>query len=261
MRAKIQKIFAEVLLNQKETENVYLMELKATKDFVSLFKPGQFLKVKVNNFLDPLFPRPFTVHLAEEDRIFILYQVVGKGTKELSNIQNGEKLLVWGPLGNPFPKLENYLICAGGVGIAGFGFLLKEASCKNNYILPKKILYGARTKNQLARLSFFKNFKIPIEIATEDGSIGYKGVITDLLEKELKEKKFNVIACGPPLMLKKIAELGEKYQVKTYLVMETFLACGLGFCRGCVIPLKTGGYKHLCIDGPTFKAEEVLFET
>jgi len=247
----------KVVLNKGEAKNIYLLGIEVSKEILKSFNPGQFLKIKINERVDPLIPRPFSIHAVDKNVVYILYQVVGKGTKALSEIKKGEILEFLGPLGKPFPRLKNYIICAGGIGIAGFGFLLQKAIKKRSFYPPEKIFYGAKTKDELVRLSFLKSFGISVEISTDDGSKGYKGFITDLVERELREKPKIILACGPKLMLKKIKELGEKYKIKTYLVMETFLACGIGFCMGCVIPSKGGNYLHLCIDGPTFLAEEI----
>lgn len=247
---------AEVILNKKESENIYLLGIKVSKNILKKFEPGQFLKIRLNEKLDPLIPRPFSVHFIESNILYILYQVVGKGTKSLSKIKKGDCLEFWGPLGKPFPRLKDYILCAGGVGIAGFGYLLQKNKKDKKY-LPRKIFYGAKTKNELVRLDFFKKFHIPIEISTDDGSKGYRGFITELLEKEIQKNPKTILACGPFEMLKKIAKIAEKFKVDAYLVMETFLACGTGFCKGCVVPLKKGGYLHLCIDGPTLLSEEI----
>ncbi len=253
--------FGEVSIHKRESENIYLLGIETSKEIIKNFQPGQFIKIKINYRLDPLIPRPFTVHAVEENNFYILYQIKGKGTKALSKLKEGEEVEFLAPLGKPFPVLQNYVICAGGIGIAGFGYLLQCANSKNRFKPPDAIFYGARSKSELVRLEFLSKFKIPLEIATDDGSAGYKGFITDLIEEELKKEHKDILACGPLPMLKKIAEIGKKYKVRTYLVMETFLACGIGFCRGCVIPLKKGGYIHLCVDGPTFLAEEIDLET
>lgn len=243
------------------TSNIFILGIKTSKRIISKFKPGQFVKIRIGNNFDPLIPRPFTIHEVINDRFYILYQVVGKGTKIMSQFRKGMFLKFLGPLGKPFPNLKNYLICAGGVGIAGFIYLLSAGLKTSLYTLPLKILYGAKSVKDLVCYSYLKDLNLPLKIATEDGSCGYKGLVTDLLEEELKESPpGNVLACGPLPMLKKVVELCQTYKVKSYVSLETFMACGTGFCRGCVIPLKNGSYIHLCIDGPTVDGEEVDFE-
>ncbi len=249
--------YGKVVFNEKQAEGIYLLGIKTDKRLVENFKPGQFLKIKLNSRLDPLIPRPFTVHAVEGDVFFILYQIKGKGTSVLAEMKPENEVEFLAPLGNPFPVLRNYVICAGGIGVAGFGYLLQQACKKNLYHMPACFFYGARTKAELVRLEFLKYFNVLIKIATDDGSTGYKGFITDLVEEELEKEPKDVLACGPLPMLKKLAKIGTKFGVRVFLVMETFLACGTGFCRGCVIPLKKGGYKHLCTDGPTLLAEEL----
>jgi len=246
-----------VAFNLKETPTSYLLGIHCPQELIERLSPGQFLKIKCGEGFDPLIPRPFTIHAVEKGVVLVLYQVRGKGTKLLASLKEGDSLSVLMPLGSSFPKLKNYVVCAGGIGIAGFGFLLQKALSGEDYSLPKSLIYGARTKEELARMEFFKSFEVELLIATEDGSLGKKGFVTDLLEEVLKVEKLDVIACGPPVMLKRVKEIGDEYGVKTYLVMETFLGCGTGFCRGCVIPKKGGGYLHLCLEGPTVDSGEI----
>ncbi|MGC8966681.1 MAG: dihydroorotate dehydrogenase electron transfer subunit [Caldimicrobium sp.] len=249
----------KILRNQRLSKRIYLLEIEA-KGRLLEFKPGQFLKVQIpDGPFDPLFPRPFTVHSFQGKTLKILYQVVGRGTQALSRLPEGEKLLVLGPLGRPYPHSLEYPLglCAGGVGIAGFGFFLEK--------LPKErrekifLYYGAKTAQDLVRLDYFQGFPIEIKIATEDGSLGEKGFITEILERDLAEGRIKtLLSCGPLPMLKVVKELSEIYGVKAYLSLETFMACGTGFCRGCVIRKKEGSYFHLCEDGPTLPAWEVI---
>lgn len=251
---------AKVFINQREGGEYYLLGLKVSENLAKKFLPGQFLKIRVSSTLDPLFPRPFTIHAVEGSKLYLLYRVVGKGTQILSKILPEEELKILGPLGKPFPEIkEPYIICAGGAGIAGFGYLLQKTSR-----LPLKIFYGVRTKEELVRVNFYEKFHVSLTLVTEDGSYGKKGLVTEALEEELenKFKKYKpcLLACGPLPMLKSVLRVAKKYQLKTFLVLETFLACGTGFCRGCVIPLRKGGYTYLCIEGPTFLAEELDLE-
>ncbi len=252
---------AKVILNKKEGPGIYLLSLEAGREVVKKFLPGQFVKILIPSGLSPLFPRPFTIHGVKNKRFYILYQVKGKGTDFLSKLLPGDEVEFLGPLGNPFPVLENYVLCAGGIGIAGFPFLINWAK-ENNKALPRAVFYGARRGEFIVRKELLEKSGIPLYIATEDGSLGEKGFVTDLLKNyfeklETSEKKPSVLACGPPPMFAFLLELSQKLNFKLYLVLETFLACGTGFCRGCVVPLKKGGYIHLCKDGPTFEAEKI----
>lgn len=250
---------ALVLSNEALSKNIYLLTLHIDSQKASKFKPGQFLKILFDDQrLDPLIPRPYTVHTLSDNRLQILYQVVGKGTTALSKVIAGQVLRFLGPLGKPFPKdLPLPLgLCAGGVGVAGFSFLLQKLP--PSHLKSVKLYYGAKTKEDLVRLELFESFGIDLELATEDGSLGNKGFVTDILEKDLKRQRISaVLACGPRGMLKRVKELAERHSIKAYLVMDTFLACGTGFCKGCVIPRKGGGFFHLCEDGPTLPAEQV----
>ncbi|MEM4620799.1 MAG: hypothetical protein QW607_11385 [Desulfurococcaceae archaeon] len=204
------------------------------------YLPGQFLKIRLlKPSFDLLFPRPFTIHRLEEGKLYILYQIVGRGTKLLSEIKVGESLEVLGPLGKPFPSGLDFSSWAlwRELGVAGFGLFLQRLSAEKRREVI--LYYGARTRAALVELAFFEGFNCTLKVVTEDGTLGYKGFVTELLEEDLKSGKIrSILACGPLSILKRVKELGLHFWVKSYLSLETFLACGTGFCRGCVIPKK-----------------------
>ncbi len=250
----------KILRNQRLSERIYLIEIPASGKLLGI-KPGQFVKIKLPDFrYDPLFPRPFTIHSFQNQVLKILYQVVGKGTLALSKLAEGEEIFVLGPLGRPYPENIEFPLglCAGGVGVSGFGFFLERLP---QPLREKTLLfYGARTSSDLVRLDYFKDFGIEVRLTTEDGSVGKRGFITELLEEDLKKGKIKtLLACGPAPMLKAVKELSERYGINAYLSLETFMACGTGFCMGCVIKARHGGYFHLCEDGPTLPSSEVIF--
>jgi dihydroorotate dehydrogenase electron transfer subunit len=250
---------ARVLENRKLSSFIYSLVLSVEDSLLANFLPGQFVKIRVSSSFDPLLPRPFTVHAIHDSAFEILYQVVGRGTKAMTRLKTGDEVEFFGPLGKPFPRIEGpYLACAGGVGVVGFGYLCQ--GLKPEFSLPGKLLYGARTSAQLVKLDFFSAL-LPVEVATDDGSLGLKGTVVDLLLAELNKQSYQaILACGPKPMLKAVAELGRTYGVKTFLVLETLLACGTGYCLGCAVPSRQGGYFKLCVDGPTFDAEEIDLE-
>jgi len=250
---------ARVIENRELSSSIYSLVLSAEPSLLANFLPGQFVKIKVSSSFDPLLPRPFTVHAIHGSAFEILYQVVGRGTKAMTRLKLGDEVEFFGPLGKPFPRIEGpYLVSAGGVGVAGFGYLCQ--GLKPEFSLPAKLLYGARTSAQLVKLDFFSTL-LPVEVATDDGSLGLKGTVVDLLLAELNKQSYQaILACGPKPMLKALAELGRTYGVKTFLVLETLLSCGTGYCLGCAVPSRRGGYFKLCVDGPTFEAEEIDLE-
>lgn len=251
---------AKVVKKEFLTEKIILLSLEVPKFLLESFKPGQFLKIKVfSHSYDPLCPRPFTVHFIEEKALQILFQIVGKGTYALSNVKEGDELEILGPLGKPFPEEMEFplALCAGGLGIAGFGFFLEKLPISLRKVTF--LYYGVKSQGEFVRLELFKSLVSELKLATEDGSIGFKGFVTDLLEKDLQEGKIKtILGCGPIGMLRQLKNLEKKFKIKTFLSLETFLACGTGFCLGCVIPKREGGYFHLCLDGPTLPADEVI---
>ncbi len=251
---------SQVLKNEPLTAKIFILEILMTEG-LKKFQPGQFLKIKPSLApLDPLFPRPFTVHSWQEKKVSILYQIIGKGTQALSKLISGDEIEILAPLGNPYPQALEFplALCGGGVGIAGFGFFLERLPLE--FRRKTFLYYGARTEKDIVRLEYFRDLIEDIRISTEDGSLGSKGFITEVLEKDL-QKGFikSILACGPLPMLKVIKGFAERYSVKSYLSLETFMACGTGFCKGCVLRKKGGGFIHLCEEGPTLSAELVEF--
>ncbi len=219
-------------------------------------QPGQFVKLKAWEGKDPLLPRPFSIHDLASPFLEILYQRRGVGTRALSRLRSGETLELEGPLGRPFPKPEKdpVWLVAGGVGVAPFLFYLKELQKAG---LKTRLFYGARSRKDLLRLESFKSWT-SLHLATEDGSLGRKGLVTDLLQEELsREEPALVLACGPRGMLKALTQWAKDKSFEVYLALETLMACGRGLCLGCVVPRRKGGYLKVCLEGPAVLAQEV----
>ncbi len=220
-------------------------------------RPGQFVMIKAWPGCDPLLARPFSIHDVDNEKFAVLYQVKGRGTKLLSQLKKGHLLNVLGPLGCGFPDLPPKIIymVAGGIGIAPFLFTAKYLLNKGHKI---KLFYGARTTSDLIQVRAFQKLGIRVILTTEDGSSGYRGLITEPLEKALVMEKAIVFACGPMPMLKAVADIAKRQEVKAYLSLEARMACGLGLCLGCVVPRQNGGFLHVCIDGPVVEAEKIF---
>ena len=224
--------------------------------------PGQFVNVKVSDNISPLLRRPISIHHTDpKNKSFkLLYVVVGPGTEALSTRKAGEELSVLGPLGSGFKiEKDNLILVAGGMGIAPLCFLAHEA-LKNK----KKVqaFIGAKTKGHILCEKMLKQLGAEVTVATEDGSYGKKGLITEALSSQLATNHLpltTIYSCGPKAMLKEVAAIAKQNKIGCQVSMEAHMACGIGACKGC--PVETvNGYKMVCKDGPVFNAEEIKWQ-
>ncbi len=218
--------------------------------------PGQFLMIKAWSTHDPLLARPFSLHEVEKEHFSIFFQVRGRGTALLAQLKPGDRASVLGPLGRGFPLNEKgpFILVAGGIGIAPFKFLVKALKDEEIFLF-----YGAKRAEELLLLEEFQKLGVKVFPATEDGSVGFHGLVTRPLEEFLAQNATGTIyACGPNPMLKEVARLARAFNVKAYLSLEARMACGLGLCLGCVIKGKGGRFLHLCTEGPVVPAEKVF---
>jgi dihydroorotate dehydrogenase electron transfer subunit len=253
----IKKIIAyKIIANTEIAHEHFIMQIDApwlAKHSIA----GQFVTVKVQeNTTDPLLRIPLAVYDIDDDNISLLYNVVGKATKILSTKKAQENISVLGPLGNGFTiqEHENAVLVAGGSGIAPLYLLARTLIKKNKKI---SIFIGAFNKQQILCVENFTNLGAEIHIATEDGSQGYKGLITDLLIEKIKNAKdITIYASGPQPMLFALTKIAQQLNIPAQLSMEAYMACGIGVCKGCAIPTKEG-YKLCCKDGPVFNASNI----
>jgi dihydroorotate dehydrogenase electron transfer subunit len=232
------------------------------KDALSVPQPGQFYMLQAGNTYDPLLKRPFSIFRYNDNIIQFLYRVRGKGTHLLSFLKRGDIINIIGPLGKPFPEPEDdFIALAGGIGIASIMPLLERFK-KKAYLF-----YGAKKKDELIMLEGAKAFSKELFISTDDGSEGYKGIITDFLKNSIVFKNYSlpIYACGPNIMLKELAQIVPDIQT-CYVSLEEYMACGVGACLGCVVkikdPISEQGwtYKRVCKEGPVFDIKEILWE-
>ncbi len=221
-------------------------------------QPGQFVMVFCGE--ECLLPRPFSIHQVNaEGDIALLFSVWedGKGTKWLSQRRIGDTVDVFGPLGNGFsinPGSQNLLLVAGGIGIAPLHFLARYALNQGRLVT---LLLGASTTAQL-----YPGQLLPPEakqvIATEDGTNGQKGMITDLLP-DFIDRADQIFACGPTSMYKAIATRSQRLLKPVQVSLEVRMGCGLGVCYGCTVKTKNG-LKQVCKDGPVFELDDILWD-
>jgi dihydroorotate dehydrogenase electron transfer subunit len=257
-----------ILAIENEATDIFRLRL-LNPEIATHAKPGQFINIRVREEIVPLLRRPFSICQVNRDEgwIEILFGVVGKGTELLSLTTAGDNLDILGPLGRSFEipsDLELGLLIAGGLGLAPLLFLCQEIAAQK---IQTIFFYGAKTQKECCSLEEFTPSFTQTHIATDDGSFGQKGLVTDSLEDFLESsKKINsnleLFSCGPAPMLKKVQELARKYQLECQLSLETIMACGMGICMGCAVEVNSKKddrkYHLVCKDGPVFKAEEVV---
>ncbi|MBE0478467.1 dihydroorotate dehydrogenase electron transfer subunit [Candidatus Aerophobetes bacterium] len=226
--------------------------------------PGQFVHIKVGEGPVPLLRRPFSISNYTPGKIQIIYAVVGQGTKILSHAKRGDYLDMLGPAGKGFcicEEAKTHLLIGGGMGAAPLVFLARKILKKVKKDSSISVFLGFKTKQEIIlKEEFAKNSIIGLQIATEDGSFGYRGLVSELFEDYLKKisstSKFSIYACGPLQMLKTVARLSFDYDIFSQVSMEEIICCGVGACRGCVIK-GTAGYMRVCQEGPVFDAKKI----
>ncbi|MBU1125101.1 MAG: dihydroorotate dehydrogenase electron transfer subunit [Candidatus Omnitrophica bacterium] len=272
-------------LNAKILENArikgsYFRSVLLSRQIASHSRPGQFLNIKVSSGTHPLLRRPLSIHGVDKKKgeIRILYEVVGRGSEILSQQKSGGVLDIIGPLGhgfdlrNLYPVTRNPILVAGGMGVAPLFFLAETLGQgpRKRHALHARVLIGGRTKEQILCENEFKSCGCRVEIATDDGSRGFKGKVTELLERMLRppnpvsripspESRIPIYACGPRPMLREISRLASVYHISAQLSLEEHMSCGIGACLGCVVKTRTG-YQRVCKEGPVFNAEEIVWE-
>ncbi len=232
-------------------------------EIASRAKPGQFVMVRAGNGKDPLLRRPFSISQTSNGKYFqILFKVVGRGTSMLAHCREGEFLSVLGPLGNGFQyncQADNCLV-GGGMGIAPLLFLGKSM-LQNCTVKPPTIVLGARNNEELAPLiKDFKDLGLSVYPATDDGSLGMHGLVTDVLKGLDLSPDCQMSVCGPGPMMTAVHFFCKERGISCQASMETAMACGMGACLGCIVPLAKGGYGHACTDGPVFDTKELLWQ-
>ena len=234
----------------------WLMWLKCP-EVASEAKPGQFVMVDCGE--ECLLLRPFSIHQVNDKGIALFYAVLvgGKGTNWLSQRKKGDtvKLPIPRPLGNGFsirPRSNNLLLVAGGNGIAPLYFLVQEALKKKCSVT---LLYGTADKKR-----YSISPQIKLAAATEDGTVGHRGKVTDLLPEYI-DWADQVFACGPTSMYQAMTAQKQRL-LKTKPVqisLEVRMGCGLGVCYGCTLRTKSG-LKQVCKDGPVFDLDDILWD-
>jgi dihydroorotate dehydrogenase electron transfer subunit len=255
----------QILSNERDADLYFRLVLNAPR-VAPLIQPGQFAHVRILPMKDALLRRPFSIFQVEGDTFSILYKAVGKGTEMLSRMQPGEELSVIAPLGHGFtvpqPGAETPLLVAGGYGMAAM-YLLAQRS-------PQKgiVFVGGRRRIDLLCEKEFQALGWDVRVATEDGSHGEKGLVTQPLVAEIRNPQSAIrnpklFACGPTPMLKAVGRIADEFNVPAELSMDEHMCCGVGVCLTCVIKVKSGNgweFQRTCTEGPVFDSRDVVWE-
>ena len=269
MHSPIEKCLqgAKVLWNRPQGSGYFRMGLQCDSGILRA-EPGQFLMVRLKGQQSPLLRRPFSIHQAIVDgdqiRGFeILYKVVGDGTALLARSREGDGIDVLGPLGKGFavnPELRTIVCVAGGIGVAPFLFLAARMSAAGFDMSRFVVFLGGRTKSDLLCVDDFTALGIVPRLTTDDGSRGRKGLVTVPLDDAILTSPPDMLyACGPLPMLRAVMSIAAHHDVQCQVSIETIMACGMGACLGCAVEGKgeNDAYRHACVDGPVFDAEEI----
>ena len=217
-------------------------------------KAGQFVEVEVRDCNDVMLRRPISIHDfdLQAGTMDLLIQIVGKGTRKLATLKEGDKVNVIYPLGNGFAVSgKNPLLVGGGAGIAPLLGLAKAYKAQG---VNPTILLGGRTEQLIPAREAFVGYST-LAFATEDGSLGEKGLVTQ--HTVFGQTYDHIATCGPTPMMKAVAKSAHERNIPCEVSLENMMACGVGACLCCVTDTDDG-HKCVCKDGPVFNSEKIL---
>lgn len=251
------KIESYILENGEISPGIFKMVV-ASNRIESTAKPGQFVNLYCREG-SRILPRPISICEIDKEKntLSLVYGVVGKGTKEFSDMKAGEYIGLLGPLGSGFKiddQVDDHIIVGGGLGVPPLLELIKHLKGQI------KVYLGFRSEPYL--VEEFEKYGVKVEIATDDGSSGFKGTVVDLMRHN-KESGKMIYSCGPKPMLKAVADWAMENDISAQLSLEERMGCGIGTCVGCVVRIKnedSWDYKKVCVDGPVFWSEEVVWD-
>jgi dihydroorotate dehydrogenase electron transfer subunit len=267
---------AKVLNNRPLTNDYRVLRLKSPQ-ISSHVRPGQFVHLRVPRLEDAVLRRPFSVFKADNSTVSLLFKTVGKGTRAMAHLRPGDSVSLLGPLGNGFPDVRHDrlpALVAGGYGMAALYLLAQRAPVQGHVFVG-----GASAKDILCAADFRK-IGWKVHVATEDGTMGEKGLVTTMfnawLRKDQTKQKLALFACGPMGMLKAVADRAQAGGWTAWLSLDNHMGCGLGACLACVQKVRIHGtsspsasktekntewkWARICTEGPVFECREILWE-
>ncbi len=255
-----------IIFSNERLHGDYFRAVFTAPEVAESARAGQFIHLRIDKRNDHMLRRPFSIHNAANGKITIVYKVVGKGTENLSRLPSGTECDMLGPCGKAFSAPADDVIpvaVCGGYGAAAT-FMLTKESKQRGYLL-----LGARNKNDLLLTREYADAGFEVRVATDDGSEGFKGRVTELIAPLVTEnpgKKLFFYGCGPHPMLMALAKLLRSENLDGELSVDQIMCCGVGACFGCVVkvndPAHPGEwmYARSCADGPVFPLADIYTE-
>jgi dihydroorotate dehydrogenase electron transfer subunit len=260
---------ATVIDLHRRGSRYFVLDL-AVPDLGAQSRPGQFVMLSVGEAIDPLLRRPMAVYGVLRDGgatcgISLLIEEHGRGTRLLARARPGQQLRVLGPLGRPFRAARTgveHLLVMGGVGSAPFPLFAAELVAAGHRV---RTFLGGRSRTDLLCREEFSALDVPVHVATDDGSEGFAGFVTGALQQYLDGDPGAVAlySCGPTPMMRATDAIAREKDLPHQVSLEAPMACGIGVCLSCVVPVRDGDgwhYERICREGPVFDSKRLLWE-
>lgn len=253
------------VLEHTEIGGGYRYLVLAAPAIAAAVQPGQFVHVRVPALEASALRRPFSVFDADAaaGTLTVLYKTVGRGTVRLNEAKVGDDMQVEGPLGHGFPATcaGVAILVGGGYGVAPLHFLARRFVAAG---IETRLFVGGRTAQDLLALDRFEKLGVAVGVATNDGSAGAKGFVTEPLDDALialrdEGRRFELFACGPDGLLKAVAQRATGSGAKGWISMDRHMICGVGACYAC-IQRTVRGNSRCCVEGPVFAAGDLVWD-
>jgi len=253
----------------RRREGSYWLLSFSSPEIAERARPGQFVNLAVE-CSGSLLRRPFSIARVSRQGAFagtvdVVFDAHGPGTEWLTGVGVHDLVDVVGPLGTPFPLPQRKVSClliGGGYGAAPLYFLAEELVRQG---LRVDMIVGAASQERMLNVIEAKRISASVTFTTEDGSLGERGRVTDVLEQVAAQSRTGVVyACGPNPMLRAVSERCQELELPVQVAVEEHMACGIGVCFTCVFPIrgKDGQVrmKRSCIDGPVFNGAKIAWD-
>lgn len=253
------------VLEHTKLKNDYRLLVLECESISKTAKPGQFVHLRIPGLEQFVLRRPFSIYKVDGESLSILYKVIGKGTGVMDLMRPGDFINLLGPLGNGFPMNRKKIfpvLVGGGYGVAAMYLLAKQ------FPKPGAVFIGGRTRDDLLCVEDFIALGWEVNLSTDDGSQGTKGLVTELLGSWFAGagagRPVEMFACGPDGMLKAVTRLALKRDIKAWISLDTNMGCGVGVCLACVCKIRdetgTVNWGRVCKEGPVFECRQIVWD-